>query len=1101
MDIHPVKPWILFSEKKSNSNVVLYDYEEETILHQFSLLSIYDSKKQEINILKMLEKSYNNITLPEYDEHYLKLDKVGEIKKIKLYDPDIIYWKIQNMEFAEGSKKDSILSKIIINTSFAGSIATQQSFKSKVSGEKLRLTKRLKYNPRREPRCIAIQTDTRFTLFKYDEDTSGYIFDEVKSSQLENKTIVTFEFLYNLPLVALGCSDGAIRFWNYSTGQVENDRKIQAHSKSILKMIVVIRIDPLNFLPSLLTYGQDGALCSWNLEKSVAEFKVSKPFDSSSTTIVDMVYDLKNGTILTLGSDKTIQIRRAATGNVFKVVKFTEKTPMKTFDMISTINYLPQWFFMTAQNSKIYSIISTLEDEELHQFDLYKIVTDSNWVKQKAKTQQLIAHPLKLDTFFVSTTNGILIFKMDGGRKLPMSKALFLPEDEEEEEEEETIIEEPKISIPKQPSFSVPNEPEMTTPGDEKVTNEMEIPPQLSIPSEEIVTQKEISVELPKERKVVPNLPSVKKVGEEDSEDEEPEEEMGMFDTPEENTKKKKIGIFGRKKKKKTTKKTPTPSTNTTPRNNDPIFDGIKPKYMYVGLPDDKPEQSLYYVEKSVLYKKVVNVSENYGQPKKIKEISFKGNVKIGVSPSGRYLYLLDVISHDYELYDCDEWKVLGSGQNIKDIVWGLQADTFAFLKFENNSKRLSVYKVVDKNIKPILENFETLESVKRLFGGGLIGLEFESQNEICFQFIQWNGQQSQGGFLPKPKQIAWDKLSFGCVLVFEDSYAVFSYHPIFKVKCYVKEKIEDAIWWNSTLFLSTSMDIKAVFPLNDKIDQVVLASYDLVRYGCNPEEGGEDTGMDPIPELKPKAPVNLVDVVGNNLITMDCNTELHKIPISHPSLKFRILVVAGCIGRALEWLPFIHEELHDSLADFLCARGYNKEACKIETLSPSKKLTLCIEHGLVDVAFETISQIEQYRYDNLTNRELGYLYIRIGSKAEMLNQKDIAEKSFRRAFDISNLGLNNLVVHYAKYQNSQKLKDLKEERILKNDHSSVAIISFFLFDGNTTRESLKSAKEFSLAALLNSKGEGQQQQQLLSEWENEVAEKYKSITVASFSK
>jgi len=106
--------------------------------------------------------------------------------------------------------------------------------------------------------------------------------------------------------------------------------------------------------------------------------------------------------------------------------------------------------------------------------------------------------------------------------------------------------------------------------------------------------------------------------------------------------------------------------------------------------------------------------------------------------------------------------------------------------------------------------------------------------------------------------------LSLCCVLIFEDSYAVFSYHPIFKVKCYVKEKLEDAIWWNSTLFLSTSIDIKAVFPLNDKIDQVVLASFDLVRYGSNPEEGGEDTGLDPIPELKPKSPVNLVDIVGN---------------------------------------------------------------------------------------------------------------------------------------------------------------------------------------------------------------------------------------------
>ena len=128
-------------------------------------------------------------------------------------------------------------------------------------------------------------------------------------------------------------------------------------------------------------------------------------------------------------------------------------------------------------------------------------------------------------------------------------------------------------------------------------------------------------------------------------------------------------------------------------------------------------------------------------------------------------------------------------------------------------------------------------------------------------------------------------------------------------------------------------------------------------------------------------------------------------------------------------------------------------------------------------------------------------MYIRIGSKAEMLNDKIIAEKCFRKSFEIANLGLNNLVVHYAKNQNSQKLKELKEERLSKNDYKSVAFISFFLFDGNSTRDSLKLAKEFSLAALLNSKGEGFQQQELLAEWENVVAEKYKSITVASFSK
>jgi hypothetical protein len=502
------------------------------------------------------------------------------------------------------------MAKVVVNTSFAGSIASQQSFKSKVSGEKQRLTKRLKYNPRREPRCIAIQTDTRFTLFKYDEDTSGYVFDEVKSTQLEGKTIVTFEFLHNLPLVALGCSDGTVRFWNYSTNQVENDRKIQAHSKSILKMIVVIRIDPLIFLPSLITYGQDGALCSWNLDKGVAEFKLAKPFDSSTTTIVDMIYDSENGTILTLGSDKTIHIRRSANGNTIKVVKFTEKNPMRSLDFVSTINYLPHWLFFTAQNSKIYSMISSLDDEQLLQFDLYKIVPKQNWVKLKPKIVSLHTHPLQTNVFFLSTTNGILMFKMEN-KNLPMSKALFLPQysqnNEGTEEKNEVSLKKPDI---KAPEMTVPQEmkvPEMTIP-DEWKPPVMTIPDEIKVPELSIPGENKTAIPLFKDKMTLPPKVEEEEEDEKDSDEDTPEvkEEtiQGMFDLPEK--KKKKKPIFNIKKKKAVK----APSALTTPRGGlDPIFDGIKPKYMFVGLPTDKPEQSLYYIEKSILYKRVVNSS------------------------------------------------------------------------------------------------------------------------------------------------------------------------------------------------------------------------------------------------------------------------------------------------------------------------------------------------------------------------------------------------------------------------------------------------------------------------------------------------------------
>jgi hypothetical protein len=66
------------------------------------------------------------------------------------------------------------------------------------------------------------------------------------------------------------------------------------------------------------------------------------------------------------------------------------------------------------------------------------------------------------------------------------------------------------------------------------------------------------------------------------------------------------------------------------------------------------------------------------------------------VSPSGKYLFVLCEVTHDYELYDCDNWNKIATGQNIKSIVWGLQSDTIAILKFDSNCKKLSVYRVVD---------------------------------------------------------------------------------------------------------------------------------------------------------------------------------------------------------------------------------------------------------------------------------------------------------------------------------------------------------------------------------------------------------------------
>lgn len=56
LDIHPVKPWILFADRRGA--VYLYDWEQHDVLWSFSVNGMYETKKEEISLYKVLEKYY-----------------------------------------------------------------------------------------------------------------------------------------------------------------------------------------------------------------------------------------------------------------------------------------------------------------------------------------------------------------------------------------------------------------------------------------------------------------------------------------------------------------------------------------------------------------------------------------------------------------------------------------------------------------------------------------------------------------------------------------------------------------------------------------------------------------------------------------------------------------------------------------------------------------------------------------------------------------------------------------------------------------------------------------------------------------------------------
>lgn len=393
-----------------------------------------------------------------------------------------------------------------------------------------------------------------------------------------------------------------------------------------------------------------------------------------------------------------------------------------------------------------------------------------------------------------------------------------------------------------------------------------------------------------------------------------------------------------------------------------------------------------------------------------------------------------------------------------------------------------------------------------KLIGGAMLGYCYTNESgESKLEFISWKGKKI-GKPLPQPKFIKWNPIQPMCVFAFSDRYELYQYSPTFKFLSYVKEEIHSAFWWNSTLFITTTMDIKAVFPTQKSIESVVLASYDLVRYGSNPERS-EDDGLDPIPQPKPKGIISIADVVGDNLYVIDPKSTLHKISLSHPTLKFRMLVVAGQPKQALTWLPIIAEELHEVLTDFLTARGCYDEACQIDTISSIKKLNLCIDHGYIEIGMETIKQIDQYKPDNckiininiVSLKDLSNYYVKLGCKATEKNNDTITEKCFQRAVELNKSQYQYLILFYVKNQNGTKIEELKAKATNEKNYDMLAMISLYLYDHQSAIQFSKDGLEYSLSVLLNHKNGGQNQKGVIQDWQNHVKQKYVHIPTVNF--
>ncbi len=182
-----------------------------------------------------------------------------------------------------------------------------------------------------------------------------------------------------------------------------------------------------------------------------------------------------------------------------------------------------------------------------------------------------------------------------------------------------------------------------------------------------------------------------------------------------------------------------------------------------------KNERFVYYMQENNIMKRIVNSSgpkDIYTEPVIVMGLQKAGNVTLDISHSGRFLSVLWDNDNEYDIYRTDNWHRVGNGTGTECLVWSSTDDRFAIVK--GSTRLIALYQIRNFEVQVVSEALTTMYTVKSIFGGALLGVLYtNSPDNLGFQFLSWNGEESRGGLLPKPNNVLWDSLSANCLMIY----------------------------------------------------------------------------------------------------------------------------------------------------------------------------------------------------------------------------------------------------------------------------------------------------------------------------------------------
>ena len=122
-----------------------------------------------------------------------------------------------------------------------------------------------------------------------------------------------------------------------------------------------------------------------------------------------------------------------------------------------------------------------------------------------------------------------------------------------------------------------------------------------------------------------------------------------------------------------------------------------------------------------------------------------------------------------------------------------------------------------------------------------------------------------------------------------------------------------------------------------------------------------------------PTGSCRLLTTYKGSLLIATASGAVVAFPLSHPSIRFIMLIASGQVDIALHWTKKIQKDQHDAVAYILQSWGFIDKCLELPGLSPSLRLSFQLSREDVPSIIKIIKKGELHLFDEADNVNIDY--------------------------------------------------------------------------------------------------------------------------------